>query len=239
MSKVKEIELGGVRFRQDFRPGPERHASTADVFTLVKSDALLGVYRDLVPRAPRAILELGMFEGGALVFFDKLFQPERIVGVDIRAEPIAALEEYRRDNPHVRALYGTSQDDPGLAETLAREFPSGIDLVVDDASHAHDLSRESFRLCFPLLNRGGLYVIEGWSWSQTAACQDPGHPRHGKRALADLVLELVLAVPVASEIAQVTVHPKLVVLEKGAAAGTGFDLDLVRHTLRGRPPPQV
>lgn len=234
-----EFELDGARFRLDVRPGHERGKSTSSVFTLVKTEAFLEVYRALVPRAPKAILEIGMFEGGSIVFLDKLFRPARIMGVDIRAEPIGPLEDYRRDNPHVRTLYATSQDDARLPEILREAFPDGIDMIVDDASHLYELSRATFHLTFPLLNRGGLYILEDWSWSHTRPHQDERHPWHGRPALTNLVLELVIALATAREIGRVAVHPHLVIVEKRAERGTGLDLDRIGETLRGRDAPRI
>lgn len=236
---TEEFELEGARFRLDVRPGHARGKSTSSVFTLVKTQAFLEVYRELVPRAPKSILEIGMFEGGSIVFLDKLFGPERIMGVDIRAEPIGPLEDYRRDHPHVRTLYATSQDDERLPEILGEAFPDGLDMIVDDASHIYELSRATFHLTFPLLNPGGLYILEDWPWSHTHPHQDEGHPWHKRPALTNLVLELVIALATASEIGRITVHPNLVVVEKRAERGTGLDLDRFRQTLRGRDAPRI
>lgn len=239
MSEFSDFELGDVRFRMDIRPGNQRAKSTASSFTLVKTQAFLDVYRELLPRAPKTILEVGMFEGGSLVYFDKLFRPEKIVGIDIRAQPIEPLEEYRRANPHVSTHYGTSQDDERLSDILAEEFPAGIDMIVDDASHHYQLSRDTFRLSFPHLNRGGLYVLEDWSWSHAGPHQDESHPWHKRPALTNLVIEFVLALPIASEISKVTVHPSLTIVEKSAERGTGLDLDVLRANLRGRDVPRL
>lgn len=75
--------------------------------------------------------------------------------LDIRKEPILALETYRQDKRHIQTFYGLSQDDPKLAGILADHFPDGIDLIVYDASHQYQQSRKTFHLCFPHLKPGG------------------------------------------------------------------------------------
>lgn len=224
----------------DVRPGKDRDRSEANDFVLVKTEAFLKVYRELLPRRPRTILEIGMFEGGSLVFFDKLFRPEKLVGLDIRRDPIEPLEEFRRSNPHIRTFYGLSQDDERLPEILGAEFPGGIDMIVDDASHLYSLSRASFHLTFPLLNPGGLYVLEDWQWSHQQAHQNEGHPWHDKPALTNLVFEIIVALPVNRAIDRITIHPNLIVVEKSSNADGGrVDLARAHDRLRGRTMPMI
>lgn len=233
MLRNESFEIDDVRFVIDIRPGEERGKSTTNEFVLVKARPLLDFYRSLRQRAPRTILELGMFEGGSLVLFDKLYRPERLVGVDVRDE-IAPLEVYRRDRAHIRTLYNRSQDDPELPSLLAHDFPNGIDLIVDDASHHYAQTRAAFHLCFPLLKPGGLYVIEDWAWSHQKPYQEPLHPWHDKPALTTLILELIVNLPVSRQLSKVTVRRDLAAIEKAAGASGTINLDDGRAHLRGR-----
>jgi hypothetical protein len=40
-----------------------------------------------------------------------------------------------------------------------------MNLVVDDASHTYEDTKASFETLFPLLQPGGIYAIEDWSWA--------------------------------------------------------------------------
>lgn len=231
---AEAFEIDGIRFIKDIRAGNERGKSAGNEFILVKTNAFLNFYRGLQRRHPKNILEVGMFEGGSLVLFDKLFQPDRLMGLDLRREPIGPLEAYRRDRPHIRTFYGLSQDDPTVGEILAEQFPDGIDLIVDDASHLYEQSRKTFHLCFPHLKPGGLYVLEDWSWSHKRPYQAPTHSWYGKPALTNLVMEFIVNLPSSTQMNTVTAHRDLVVIEKAGVASGGIDLDDGISHLRGR-----
>ena len=103
-----------------------------------------------------------MHEGGSLVYFDKLFKPTKLVGVDRRVKPIPALEAYRKTRPHIETYYARFQDKAGVLQAARQSFAKGIDLVIDDASHLYAESKATFEMLFPLVREGGLYVIERW-----------------------------------------------------------------------------
>ncbi|WP_244500337.1 hypothetical protein [Methyloceanibacter methanicus] len=117
------FEIGAYRFTIDVTPGARRRLSTDNDFTLVKTPHFLAMYDSLEPRLTgKKILELGLFEGGSLVFFDQRFQPEKIVGIDIRKEPIAPLERYVAGRGGVvETHYATSQDDEAALAKICRE----------------------------------------------------------------------------------------------------------------------
>jgi cephalosporin hydroxylase len=234
MTQLNSFEIDDVRFVLDTRAGKDRGKSKDGEFVLVKSEEFLRFYRALQQHQPKNILEVGMFEGGSLVLFDKLYEPEKLVGVDIRRDPIEPLERYRKNRQHILPLYGTSQNDQNLPSILRREFPDGIDLIVDDASHQYRLSGATFHLCFPFLKPGGLYVIEDWSWSHKPEYQVPTHPWYEKPALTNLVMELIINMPDSQQMNRVTVHRDLVVVEKADAATGAIDLADGHNLLRGR-----
>jgi SAM-dependent methyltransferase len=207
--------LDGVRFRLDLGRPETRTPSSDEEFCLVKSRDFVETYGRLEREKPQHVLELGIYQGGSLVFFERLFRPERIVGIDISPDPIPALDRYVERGSVIRPYLGTSQDDKELLdEILSREFPQGIDLIVDDASHRYEPSRRSFEICFPYLKPGGVYVLEDWSWSLDAgtptALQGP--------ELLNLVCEWVVSIAGSGAIAELTVLPKLTILRKSHSA---------------------
>jgi predicted O-methyltransferase YrrM len=228
------FEIDGIQFVVDYRPGKERGKSQRNEFILVKSKALIEFYQAMAQRRPSAVLEIGMFEGGSLVLFDKLFRPDKLVGIDIRRQPIEPLEEYRAGRDHIQTYYGLSQSDPKLADILKQEFPNGIDLVIDDASHLYEPSRATFEMCFPLLKGGGLYVIEDWSWSHKAGRQETTSGWFDKPALTNLIFDFIISMPTSEQIAQVAVYPHLAVVEKAKTAAGSIDLAEAQKRLRGR-----
>lgn len=114
------------------------------------------------------IVELGIQRGGSTALLHALFQPRRLVAIELASEPAAALSGYIRQHgldEIIRAHYGINQADrDGVAAVMADELAGRpVDLVIDDASHLLQETRAAFETLFSLLRPGGLYVIEDWN----------------------------------------------------------------------------
>jgi hypothetical protein len=149
-----------------FKSEPGRFCLRKDVRHVEWYERLL---RDL---APERVLELGTYDGASAALFAQLVRPQKLVTVDRRQKPSAALTDFmtrERFAGTVAAYCPVDQADCGrLREILAVEFAGEpLDLVVDDASHAVGLTRASFNCVFPYLRPGGRYVIEDWSWAHS------------------------------------------------------------------------
>ena len=229
-----EFEIGGIKFTIDITPGPKRRQSTDGNFTLVKTKSYLRDYVALGDGSFPHIFELGIFQGGSLVFFDKLFKPERLVGLDITPTKIDALENYIQNSaPHIKTYYNASQGDAKLLASIVRDdFDGRLDLVVDDASHLYELTKTSISVLFPLLQPGGVYVIEDWAWSHRPNAQRKDHPWHGRPALTNLVFEVVAELGGGKEIEDIYINNNLVKIRK-AATSSGQQL-FEQNALRAR-----
>ncbi len=224
---VKIIELDGVKFSLDVRPGNVRGKSDKDSFVLVKHHAFLDFYDKVKERSnPKDIMEIGMFEGGSMVYFDKLFKPTKLVGLDLRAAPIEPLEDYCEDKDHIKTYYGRSQDKEGTLQAARENFPTGIDLVVDDASHLYAQTRATFEMLFPLVRTGGTYIIEDWAWSHTPNNQNKRVPWWKQKAMTNLIFELTVLAGSYPVIANMEITRELVSITKGPGTlpATGLDL---------------
>jgi len=102
---------------------------------------------------PVRFLEIGVSKGGSLQMWRQYFGPEAVIfGVDI--------------NPECAQLNGLagqvrigSQDDPAFLASVVEEM-GGVDLILDDGSHQMAHIPVTLQALFPLLNQGGLYMIE-------------------------------------------------------------------------------
>jgi hypothetical protein len=231
---METFSIDDVEFVIDTRPGTERMTSKRNKFVLVKNRGCLDFYRNWQYQKPRTIMEIGMLEGGSMVFFDKLFAPDRLVGLDIRNRPIEALETYRKNRTNIKTFYGRSQDTPGTAQAARQNFPDGIDLVVDDASHQYAQTKATFGILFPLLTVGGQYIIEDWAWSHKPGHQKPDAIWAKADALTNFVFELVVMAGSYGVIESVLVRKELVCVTKGRGQLPENPFDLSGH-LRGRP----
>ena len=99
------------------------------------------------------MLEIGVGQGGSLDLWRSYFGPSAVLyGIDIDPE---CLERVSPPN-HVRI--GSQADGDFLMRVVAEMGPPNI--VLDDGSHLGAHQIESFRVLFPLLQEGGVYVIE-------------------------------------------------------------------------------
>jgi len=104
------------------------------------------------------LLEIGVggydkpFSGGkSLRMWKKYFPEGNIFSIDIYDK--SALQEER-----IRIFQG-SQADRVFLNKVCDEI-GGLDIIIDDGSHINEHVIESFRILFPRLNDGGIYVVE-------------------------------------------------------------------------------
>lgn len=176
--------------------GKKWFPSEPDRFCIAKRPDLVDAHLALVAEMrPRAIVELGILQGGGAALL-ALATDATIICFDRTVERVAALDEFvtrNQLNDRVHLRYATDQAD---AEALLNGVNSAIgeeplDLVIDDASHLVGPSTSSFNALFPRLRPGGIYAIEDWSWAHV------GYGSHlpSEVPLTRLVFELTMAVP--------------------------------------------
>lgn len=99
------------------------------------------------------ILEIGVRHGGSLECYSKIFKNAEIYGIDINPECKTLKEKY-----NFNIFIGSQDDDvflKGIQDTV-----NNLDIIIDDGSHIYNHIYKSFNYLFPLLNDGGIYVIE-------------------------------------------------------------------------------
>lgn len=142
-----ETDLEEVFYRLVADPGARGVTKWAHYLPVY--DRWLGPWRG----SDVGLLEIGVFQGGSLELWREFLGPEaRITGIDIHPTCAGYVD------PPNRVRIG-SQDDPAfLTETVAEL--GRLDVVIDDGSHVGAHQRVSFDTLFPILQPGGLYVIE-------------------------------------------------------------------------------
>jgi SAM-dependent methyltransferase len=230
----EHLRCGGADLLAVFDTRSDELQSTAEQFILVKSRHMIDWYeQEFAQDAPRRVLEVGIFKGGSVALFAGLWQPERLVAVDIITQPVAALEAFVRDHglgDRVKTRYGVDQADAGaLRSLIAEEFGDApLDLVVDDGCHYLAESKATFDAVFPSLRAGGTYVIEDWAWAHwPGVWQEDGGPWADKPSMTLLALELaMLSASRPDLIESVEITTELIVVHKGSCAAMepGFAL---------------
>jgi cephalosporin hydroxylase len=230
----KTFTLGNTNFTLDISSGYDRRQSEKGDFTLVKTRSYLKDYLRLKNNRYEHILELGVFQGGSMVFFDKLFEPKKIIGVELAADPIDALDAYiLSEAPHMKVFYNSSQDDEELLKRICQQELGGqIDLVIDDASHLYEQTRKSMEVLFPRLIPGGTYIIEDWAWSHRKRAQGNDHPWENKPSLTNLVFQIVAELGTSNEIEDVYINNNHVRITKSKRGGSNAVFNAL--ALRGK-----
>ena len=118
---------------------------------------------------PIHLLEIGIggYEnpkagGESLRMWKRFFPKGNIYGIDIYDKK--DFEEER-----IKIFQGSQIDKPFLNQ-LVLNIPA-LDIIIDDGSHINEHVIESFRILFPFLKNGGIYVIED---TQTSYWQNYG-----------------------------------------------------------------
>ena len=166
------LQIDGVHYLLTCDPGIyQREHATPGSFILVKGKHMVLWACDIARHhRTEKIFEMGILHGGSVALNEQIFNPSRLLAIDLNPVPVRALTEHiaGRDKAEViRPRYGVSQADrPSIEALLDAEFPHrDIDLILDDASHLYDETRAAFNISFPYLAPGGLYVIEDWAWA--------------------------------------------------------------------------
>jgi hypothetical protein len=102
-----------------------------------------------------SILEIGVQNGGSLEVWGGYFgKATKIVGCDI--EPMCGKLNY--SDSRIKVVVGDANLEPTKASILMHS--KDFDIIIDDGSHISKDIVASFISYFPVLNPGGLYVIE-------------------------------------------------------------------------------
>lgn len=106
---------------------------------------------------PRTILEIGVYYGESTKVLARRFPDAHIVALDLKQRDID-FSGYK----NIRYLQCDQTDGAKLKSICEQNFPEGLDLVIEDASHIGHLSKLTFQSVYPYLSSGGLYIIEDW-----------------------------------------------------------------------------
>jgi hypothetical protein len=143
MMKIVDIH----KSKTEFNKISDKWASYLDYYDL----AFLNIQK----KNDLKLLEIGVQNGGSLETWASYFTNGSIfVGCDINTK----CSDLVFSDSRIKIVVGDANDISTYSKI--KEFSGNFDVVIDDGSHISGDIISSFELYFPLLNPGGIYVIE-------------------------------------------------------------------------------
>lgn len=212
------FSIGGHKITLDYEiAGSQRRSKPSD-FTMMKSKEFLDKYLEHADESFQHVLEVGIYQGGSFVFLDQVLQPKKLVAVELSDIRIPALDAYVASTAgRTKVHYATSQDEEHKVRTIIEsDFRGTLDLVVDDASHFYDQTKSTFKVAFPYVRPGGLYIIEDWQWSFHEPFQAADHPWRQHHSLANLVVDLMEEMTLGKMIKDIEISPHMLKIRRSS-----------------------
>lgn len=145
---------------EELNTGKELNKSLKEIFDSSKVSihkwenyfAIYESYFDKFRKRNARVLEIGIQYGGSLNMWMEYFSNAKIFGIDINPD-CKKLEE---ENIDIRI---GSQNDKKFLKDYAN-YVNNLDVIIDDGGHTMDQQLNTFKTLFPILNDGGIYVVE-------------------------------------------------------------------------------
>jgi len=132
-------------------------------------ESILAPYRSLNGN----VLEIGVFDGASIKAWREAFlSATNIIGVDIRESCL----QYRDESAKIQIEIGDISD-PKTVPRLREKYGT-FDFIIDDGSHKNKDVIYAFENLFPLLNDGGLYIVEDTICYKAKGYIDTKYPNH-------------------------------------------------------------
>lgn len=110
---------------------------------------------------PWTVVELGVFRGESLAVWCDVFPDANVWGLDLDLSRFAEHRQTLTDRGAFRSNYPTLVTfDAYSPDADEVAFLDGIDLFIDDGPHTADAIENVLRLFGPMMNPGGVYVVE-------------------------------------------------------------------------------
>jgi hypothetical protein len=158
-----------------------------------------------------SLLEIGVACGASLKMWSHWLPKAQIDGIDIRPECAELCQGW--PNIHVFIKDATKQ---------APHPDNNWDVIIDDGSHVPSHIIDTFRLYWPRLKSGGVYVIEDLfcTYNEKYMARFPGIDPSGERAaFMSLVDAMLRQLDSGHEVVSIQFVRELMIMVKGRADG--------------------
>ena len=116
---------------------------------------------------PRKIIEFGVDKGGSLLFFNDLFAPDLIIGLDRNYPPKEFYDKSESFPIHIMQFDQGDLKSIYAARDKCKKCGE-FDLIIDDCSHNGEHMENTLKAFWDLLSEGGTYIIEDWPAEQNS-----------------------------------------------------------------------
>ncbi|KAI1709148.1 methyltransferase domain-containing protein [Ditylenchus destructor] len=143
-------------------------------------------YFEKFTRKPIKMLEIGIFKGASVKMWENYFLNAELHFVDVNRTQIL----YNSTRSHYHFL---DQGDSNKLKKLADEI-GPFDIVVDDGGHIQEPMISSFKVLFPYVKPGGVYVFEDIHasyWKPFGGRGDREKPEAGPGTAIDFLKALI------------------------------------------------
>jgi cephalosporin hydroxylase len=232
------FSLGDARFRQ-LKAGDTARQTTRDEILILKRPSFLKRYDAYLTRLPNNnVVEVGIAEGGSLIYFALRYPNLRFVGIDLR--PPNPDVQWQIDrlglSDRIKLHYRVDQaDERRLRDIVKKEFNGEAPgAVIDDASHFFEQSTKTFDALYGMVATGGFYCLEDWSWAHEPGRQN-GELWPDKLSMANLLFRIILLQPSCGDLVRdITVNRNVAFIERGSVRTDPVRIDSLILN-RGKP----
>jgi cephalosporin hydroxylase len=119
-------------------------------------------------------LEVGVQYGGSLLLWHELLPNAQLIAVDIADQVHESIKQ--RLSPDRYSFFVADAYTTDTQKLVQDKAKNGLDVIVDDGPHTLASQEAFLRLYFPMLNEGGVAVVEDVqdvSWFDTLAAALP------------------------------------------------------------------
>lgn len=156
-AEINADELSSSEMGREFRDHQGNETVKWSQY-FIAYDRFMSRFRDGITMPDGSIrgvrfLEIGVREGGSLQVFKKYLGPSaHVFGIDNN-------ERCRGLNVDGAEIRIGDQSSPAFLRSVVAEL-GGLDIVIDDGSHLAEHQFASFTTLWPLLENGGVYIVE-------------------------------------------------------------------------------
>lgn len=143
-------------------------------------------YFDALKDIPIRMLEIGIYKGDSVKFWERYFPNAELHFIDITSKYI----QYQSNRS---AYHFLDQTDTAALQQLGESFGK-FDIIIDDGGHTMEQQIASFKALFPYVNSGGMYVIEDLHtsyWREYGGNGTRSSPKAGSETTIGLLKSLI------------------------------------------------